>query len=65
MSIPAAAVTVGDEIYSGGRWLKVTDVLNSTPMPGKVTFHITADGERLNPIFCGANAKVSVKRKGA
>ena len=60
MSIPAAAVVVGDEIYAGGLWIKVTERLLSTPMPGKITFHIATDPPRA--IHCGANVKVSVKR---
>jgi hypothetical protein len=57
LNIPAAALRVGDVVYAG-EWLRITAIHYSTPEPGKMTFEV----EGHEPISCGANAKVSVKR---
>lgn len=57
MTIPAAAVVVGDEIYAG-TFEEVVYIHYSTPVPGRITFRVRSGN--LPPI--GANEKVSVKR---
>jgi hypothetical protein len=58
MTILAAAVVVGDEIYAGV-WERVVHIRYSTPVPGRITF-VVESGNELPDI--GANQKVSVKR---
>jgi len=58
MTIPAAAVVVGDVIYAGPLE-EVVHIDYSTPRAGRITFRVKS-GNKLPDI--GANQKVSVLR---